>query len=61
MTENGRKRKKYAELSIEERRIKIQKSSHAKKLARERKQVQNEVSNMFVRQELHKISSGMLS
>lgn len=45
MTENERKRKKYAELSIEERRVKIQKSSHANKIAQERRRIQNKVSN----------------
>lgn len=43
MTENERKRTKYAELSIEERRVKIQKKSHANKMARERKRIENEV------------------
>lgn len=37
MTKNERKRKKYAEMSIEERRAKIQSSTQANKIARERR------------------------
>ena len=36
MAQNERKRKKYAKLWIGDRRLKIQKSTHANKIARER-------------------------